>query len=119
MRLPHVLCLGFLVLSGCGDRMALTGSVNLKGQPLSAGMIAFEPAPGSETTGAGAVAPIRDGQFELPKGKHLPPGRYVVRVSPETIGSGADLKTAPPQFKPWETTLEITSDETPMTLDVP
>jgi hypothetical protein len=33
--------------------------------------------------------------------------------------SGDDLKTAPPQFKPWETTVELKSGNAPLTLELP
>jgi len=108
-----------LALSGCSRGFPVTGTVTRGGEPLSAGLITIEPEASSDTKGTGASAPIRDGKFEIEKGKHLVPGHYVVRVSPETLGSGMDLKTAPPQFKPWETKVEITNDEQPMNLDVP
>lgn len=106
-------------LSGCGSRgLPVTGTVNLGGVPLRAGTIAFEPAPDSGTVGSGAVENIRDGKFEVKTAKGLSPGRYVVRVSPVAPGSGEDLRTAPPQFKIWETMIELKSAE-PLTLDVP
>jgi len=109
-----------LVLAGCGgSAVPLTGTVTRDGQPLQGGVIAFEPEAGSGTTGAGANTAIKDGKFALPRDKALPPGKYVVRVSPEPLGSGTDLKTAPPQFKPWETKIEIKSGSGPLTFDVP
>ena len=38
-----------LALTGCGNTVAVTGVVKRGGQPLSAGMVAIEPAPGSNT----------------------------------------------------------------------
>ena len=122
MKKLCVCCLGVLALlqTGCGSKgVAVTGTVKRGGQPLPAGMLAFEPKANSGTTGAGTNLAIRDGKFEVGSEKQLTPGTYVVRVSPETIGSGMDLKKAPPQFKPWETTVEIKSDEEPLTLEMP
>jgi len=121
MNVVRFLCLAglTLALSGCGRGVPVTGTVTRGGSPLSAGLITIEPDASSDTKGTGASALIRDGKFEIVKGKHLVPGHYVVRVSPETLGSGMDLKTAPPQFKPWESKVEISSDEQPMNLEVP
>lgn len=106
--------------AGCGpSAVPVSGTVNLGGEPLAGGMIAFEPEAGSGTTGAGTIAEVRDGKFEIPASGNLLPGKYVVRVSPHSPGSGADLKTAPPQFKPWETKVEVTAGGGPLALDVP
>jgi hypothetical protein len=109
-----------LSLLGCGGGgLPVRGTVNRGGQPLSAGIIAFEPESDASTAGAGAVASIRDGRFEVKADKQLRPGRYLVRISPELIGSGTDLKTAPPQFPHWETRVELKPDMEPLTLDMP
>lgn len=106
------------LLAGCGSGgLPLSGTVTRGGQPL-AGVIAFEPDASAGTTGAGAVSAIRDGKFAVGAERQIKPGKYVVRISPVPLGSGTDLKTAPPQFKPWETAIEITSAE-PLTFDVP
>lgn len=107
-----------LTLAGCGDRgIPVTGSVSYKGQPLSLGTIAFEPQ--STEAGAGAVVPIKEGQFSVGEEKKLTSGNYVVRISSADLGSGMDLKTAPPQFQPYETTLELKADTGPLTFSVP
>jgi hypothetical protein len=116
------LCLGALALAlaGCrGGALAVTGTVTRGGNPLPAGTIAFEPEPGTGTTGPGASARVQDGKFEIARDKNLVPGHYVVRVGPEPLGSGADLKTAPPQFKPWETKVELRPGGGPLRFDVP
>jgi hypothetical protein len=106
------------LLAGCGNGgLPLNGTVTRGGQPLQ-GTIAFEPDSASGTTGAGAVTTIRDGKFAVSPERQIRPGKYVVRVSPVPLGSGMDLKTAPPQFPPWETKMEITSAE-PIAIDVP
>jgi hypothetical protein len=105
---------------GCGNGgLPVTGKVNLGGQPLSAGTLALEPAADTGTTGAGAVVIVRDGQFEVPSKRLLTPGTYKVRVSPMPPGSEMDLKTAPPQFKTWETRIELTASDPSLELNVP
>lgn len=121
-RFTHLLAAAVLLAAaGCGGSNAVpvSGTVTRGGKPLSAAIIAFEPKAGSGTTGAGAGGDIRDGAFAIPAAKNLSPGTYVVRVSPVTIGSGDDLKTAPPQFTPWETTVELKAGGEPLALDVP
>jgi hypothetical protein len=106
--------------AGCGSSgVPVSGTVTVDGQPLSGGLVAFEPAAGSGTTGAGAVAGVREGRFEIPAEKNLLPGKYLVRVGPLPPASGEDLKTAPPQFKPWETTVEVAAGAAPFAFDVP
>jgi hypothetical protein len=99
--------------------VAVTGTVTRGGEPLAAGVVAFEPKAGSGTTGAGSWADVRAGSFAIPAEKKLTPGTYVVRVSPVTLGSGQDLKTAPPQFKPFETTVELIAGGAPLVIDMP
>ena len=122
MRPQRFVLAGLLLvaLAGCGGGgLQVRGTVTRGGQPLSAGIIAFEPATDVSTAGAGAVASIRDGRFEVKADKQLRPGRYLVRISPELIGSGTDLKTAPPQFPHWETHVELKASNEPLTLDMP
>jgi hypothetical protein len=109
-----------VVLPGCGDQgLPVTGSVTLGDQPLAAAVVAFEPEAGSGTTGAGAVVNVKDGQFQVDPKRAVKPGKYLVRVSPMPPGSGDDLRTAPPQFQPWETHVELKSGEGPLNLQVP
>ena len=122
MKTHHVLLAGALTvaLSGCGGGgLTVSGTVTHGGQPLAAGAIAFEPEPGSGTTGAGVVLPVTDGKFSAPADRRLPPGKYVVRVSPPPLGSGADLRTSPTQFRPYETKMELKADGGPLSIDVP
>jgi len=122
MTTVRLVCLGALALAvtGCGGGgVAVTGTVTRGGQPLPAGTIAFEPESRSGTTGPGASTAIQDGKFALEGNKKLPPGHYLVRISPPPLRSGTDLKTAPPQFKPWETKMELKPDAGPLTLDIP
>lgn len=115
---------GFLILiagvSGCGQRgVPVTGTVKLGGAPVPAAVITLEPEAGSGTVGAGAIVRVQDGRFEIGAEKMLTPGKYIVRVSPVPLNVGDNLKTSPPQFKPWETKTEIGPNSPPLDLDVP
>jgi hypothetical protein len=70
-----------LLLVGCSHkdgRLAASGTVALDGKPLESGAISFKPAPGKDGHGAGA--PIENGQFQIPAGYGLEPGKYLVTV---------------------------------------
>lgn len=99
-----VLALASLILAaGCGgsgnplNRQAVSGTVNLDGQPLANGGIRFEPVgnfPGA-TVGFGQ---IEEGEYSIPEAQGLPPGKYRVSItSPETpAGSTSTEKPADP-----------------------
>jgi hypothetical protein len=74
------------LLAGCGDkyggRVEVAGTVKLKGQPLKAGILMFEPVGGQGTS---ATASIIDGNYKLPRESGLKPGKYLIRV---TSGDG-------------------------------
>ncbi len=61
-------CLMCVCLVGCGqsgpERIAVSGTVLVDGQPLRAGSVQFIPA--GETRGPAASAAVKDGKFELP-----------------------------------------------------
>jgi hypothetical protein len=84
------------LLAGCGDkyggRVEVSGTVKLKGQPLKAGVIVFEPKGGQGTS---ATAPITGGSYKLPRESGLKPGKYLIRV---TSGDG----TTPANLNPDE-----------------
>jgi hypothetical protein len=71
------------LLIGCGklpSRATVTGTVSLDGQPLSAGIIRFQPADGQTAT---AEAPITDGKFSA----LVPPGDKKISISaPKVTG---------------------------------
>jgi hypothetical protein len=67
-------------LGGCGDplnRQEVTGTINLKGQPVEDGLINFEALDGQKT---GDGAQIVKGKYRIPREKGLSPGRYKVFI---------------------------------------
>jgi hypothetical protein len=79
--------MGMLALgsSGCGGssdglpREAVSGSVNLEGQPLAKGTIQF--ASNSDKVPTTATAGIIDGKYSIPRSEGLVPGTYKVAIS--------------------------------------
>jgi hypothetical protein len=72
--------------SGTGDdlpREAISGTVTLDGQPLSAGTIQFTPSGGGTTTGSAVSggSPINAGKFSIDREVGLTPGKYRVTVN--------------------------------------
>lgn len=65
---------------GCGksdpfERQPLRGFITWEGEPIQFGSITLEPAEGQP---AGAMAPIRDGAFEIAREAGPSPGKYAV-----------------------------------------
>jgi hypothetical protein len=76
------------IAAGCSDthdgRVAVSGTVRLKGQPIKDGAIVlFEPLEKQDTGGNATVA--GGGAYTVPRASGLKPGRYLVRV---TAGDG-------------------------------
>ncbi len=74
------LCAIFVATAACSkpdpfQRQPLKGFVTWKGQPIQFGTIVLEPAEGQR---AGAMASIRDGNFEIPRVAGPSPGKYSV-----------------------------------------
>ena len=90
--------MGLLLLftaAGCGprsDRLAISGKVNLNGAPLDAGSIRFSSVPGQKLYATGAM--VKDGEYQIPRPKGLPPGRYRVEIN------SPDLKAPPVATRP-------------------
>lgn len=89
---------------GCGsgnplNRQAVSGKVTLDGQPLDQGTIELVPT----VTEGGILSggAIRDGSFQVPADKGLPPGTYTVRIysvegdAAPAAPAGADIVKAP------------------------
>jgi hypothetical protein len=64
--------------SGGDDRVEVTGTVTLKGNPIKDGTISFEPLDGQKTR---ATATVEGGNFSIPKESGLSPGKYLIRIS--------------------------------------
>lgn len=78
---------GFVLLAasatGCGggdglERVAVSGSVTINGEPVPNGVVRFKPAQGTE--GPMASTMITDGQYEIPSDQGPVPGNYEVQV---------------------------------------
>jgi len=66
---------------GCGEadrRQAVTGSVTLDGKALSQAIINFRPAPGNQSSSAGAG--LENGNFKIAANQGLLPGDYTVII---------------------------------------
>ena len=92
------------VIAGCGprsDRLAIHGKVTLDGAALDNGSIRFSTAGGGKLFSSGAM--IKDGVYDIPQEKGLPPGKYRVEISsPDTKAKPIVVRSAPgePQAPP-------------------
>jgi hypothetical protein len=101
---PLMIVLAVLVLSassGCsrGDgRQPVHGTVTLDGQPLTNGIISFQPVSGLSAPSSGAAID-NNGKFSIPSAKGLMPGKYAVTVQVwrETDRTFIDPGTGKPQ----------------------
>ena len=76
-------------IAGCGTsdgRLPVSGTITLKGQPVTEGTINFQSEDGATMSGG----LIKDGKYEVPAVKGLPPGKYIVRISAAKPGSAVD-----------------------------
>jgi hypothetical protein len=70
------------LLIGCGpgsDRLPISGKVTLDGAPLDGGAIRLTSLPGAKQFATGAE--IKNGEFDIPRSKGLPPGTYHLEIS--------------------------------------
>ncbi len=78
---------------GCGTdtggRLAVSGTITLKGEPLESGTIQFAAVDGSLMSGATIAA----GKYDIPAAQGLTPGTYTVRVS--SVQEAASAEEAP------------------------
>ena len=84
---PRAIPLAALVFAlGCGSNQPLarvSGTVTFEGQPLEQGVLVFS----NERQGVYITVDIEDGQYEVvtSQGKGLPPGHYLVAITPPRI----------------------------------
>lgn len=75
-----LLLVGVFVLVGCDQypgRMAVSGTVTMKGEPLKNGTVTFYPV----TTGTQSGTAIEDGVFKIKREEGLLAGKYRVSIS--------------------------------------
>ena len=80
LRRFSLMALAAALVPGCGPgdpRLAVSGTVTFKGQPLDQGRIEFHP-PKNNGTMSGAV--IQNGRYEIPRDKGLAPANCEVRI---------------------------------------
>ena len=73
------------------DLQAISGKVTLDSRPVDHGTIQFAPL---EKQGLLSGSAITAGEYHVPKGKGLPPGRYVVRISSALPGDASQPAAA-------------------------
>lgn len=80
MRPIGCLALAAVFAGGCGPAggVPVRGTVTFDGTPIPAGIIAFVGPDGGPGVYGG---PIRDGRYEVPADRMMPPGTYRVQVS--------------------------------------
>jgi hypothetical protein len=81
-----------VLLSGCGGRHAIEGTVTLDDAPVDGGMIQFF-AQGNDASGKqNAHADIKDGKYSIPASQGLSPGTYKVVITwPKKTGKMVDV----------------------------
>lgn len=97
----RVICFGLLLalagLIGCADdyagREPVSGTVTLKGEPLSHASISLVPLENQDTQ---AGCEVSGGRFDIPRKDGLKPGKYLVRVTAGDGKTPADDEAAGP-----------------------
>lgn len=104
-----------VLIVGCGptsDRLRIRGEVRLDGKPIDRGSIRFTPMDGGQSLSAGAM--IRDGEFDVPQERGLPPGTYRLSVSsPDREGEKVPYRAGPGQ-----PTIMVTRDRIPVSYNM-
>jgi len=94
---------------GCGlsgsEGYRVSGKVTYGGQPLPSGSIQFEPDSSAGNRGLCATAMITDGVYTTTTGS-VSGGKYVVRIYPPEMFSGADLSKVI-RFPTHQTTIDL------------
>ncbi|MEO0477050.1 MAG: hypothetical protein AAF085_13925 [Planctomycetota bacterium] len=109
-RLPKTVLIVLTACIGCGpttDRLRIRGEVRLDGQPVEVGSISFKAADPELVLAAGAM--IREGAFDVPRDKGLPPGVYLISIS----SPDRDGPKVPYSAGPGRPTIMMTRDRIP------
>ena len=89
MMSHNAVCLAAIVLllvPGCSrapdgpQRNSLQGTITFQGKPVRGGRIVFSPDDKKGNSGPGAIAFIREGEFETPAGHGVVQGPHVVDI---------------------------------------
>lgn len=114
VAIAQLALLGVLV-GGCGptsDRLRIQGEVLLDGAPVERGSIRFSSMDDSSSLSAGAM--IRDGSFDVPQERGLPPGTYRLSISsPDRDGPKVPYRAGPGQ-----PAIMVTRDRVPVSYNV-
>ncbi|MGC4004785.1 MAG: hypothetical protein QM811_17385 [Pirellulales bacterium] len=99
LRRPLCLILVLIGFSfGCGEnrhgRKAVSGTIQLKGNPLEYGSIEFRPVGKNGGIGTGTI--VTKGRYVIPEKKGLPEGSYEVRINSTEADSSPPDPMAPP-----------------------
>ena len=115
---------------GCGtkskvDRLAISGQVTYKGQPVPAGFICFSPDSKKGNRGPQGVARIINGRYDTKSnGKGSVQGPQIVEIRgfeahQSPTGDTLPNATGPPLFSPYMTEIDIQGDMTDVDFEVP
>lgn len=119
-RLLLLTCLaGPILVAGCGkssvwDRIPLSGTAQLDGNPFRDGSICFRPTRG--TKGPSTIAKVRDGKFKFDKRNGPVPGAHsAILISKTDLSNRTeyriDTKTTVPSAAPFTVALTFTTPE--------
>ncbi len=98
-RMGSVFVLLAVAAAGCGgrgdglERVAVSGSVTINGEPVANGVVRFRPAQGTE--GPMASTMITDGRYDIPGDQGPVAGEYEVQVQAYEDPSAASAPTTP------------------------
>jgi len=81
--------LAAVFVSGCGSGAGVSGTVNIDGQPVADGGIAFFPAGSKDPVATGRII---DGRYEVARNPKLVSGTYKVQIN-WLKGTGKKLKS--------------------------
>jgi hypothetical protein len=116
------LCAFLLVLTGCGasdaGRFDVSGTVTYAGQPVTTGMVYFDPDYSKGSDGVQGYAEIVNGRFSTREsGRGLGGGKYVVRI--RGYGSAAPGMMPAPLFDEHVTAAEVAQASESLAFEVP